>query len=752
MSSHPSSSDPSGAASSAFHRLHTQVQRWVWTQGWKELRGIQEAAIVPILDGTKDVILSASTASGKTEAAFLPICSRLAEDAGGSVRAIYIGPLKALINDQFERLDGLCEGLGIPVHRWHGDVSQSHKTRLLKSPAGILLITPESLEAFFIRQGSALAGLFSGLEHIVIDELHAFIGTERGCQLQSLLHRVELTLRRTVPRVGLSATLGDMSLAAEFLRPGAGTKVQLCNSDSGGGELRLQLRGYRKRAPDAQRLASSEDEAAPETGDAASIDGLPEDEHDVGAHLFKTLRGTHNLVFANSRANVELYADLLRRLCEKARLPNEFFPHHGNLSKELREEAEAALKAKQRPVSLVCTTTLEMGLDVGSVQSIAQVGVPPSVASLRQRLGRSGRKGGPAVLRLYLQEAELTSTSPLPDQLRVRLVQSVAMLELLLTNWFEPPASGAFHFSTLVQQLLSLIAQHGGVKAGEAFLALCHQGPFARVSREDFVRFLRGLGQRELLSQSADGTLLLGRVGERLVNHYSFYAAFASVEEFRLVAGGRTLGTMPIDQPLFVGTYLIFGGRRWRVLAVQGEEKVVELEPAPAGRVPMFEPTGVGGVHDRVREQMRAVYAGDGLPLYLDARAQELLAEARATFQRWRLAERSIVASGQEVHVFPWAGDAVVHTLALALQSRGLSVQTLGPVLSVAGQQADVEGALRALIAEGPPRAESLTRHVANMALEKHDGFVPEDLLARDYAARYLDVQGAWRAAGQVLQ
>nr|WP_274622550.1 DEAD/DEAH box helicase [Myxococcus fulvus] len=742
MSSHPSSSDPGGAASSAFHRLHPQVRRWVWTQGWKELRGIQEAAIVPIIEGTQDVILSASTASGKTEAAFLPICSRLAEDAGGSVRAIYVGPLKALINDQFERLDGLCDGLRIPVHRWHGDVSQGHKARLLQSPAGILLITPESLEALFIRQGSALAGLFSGLEHIVIDELHAFIGTERGCQLQSLLHRVELSLRRTVPRVGLSATLGDMSLAAEFLRPGAGAKVRLCNSESGGGELLLQLRGYRKRAPDARTPEEDEE----------PTDDLPEDEHDVGAHLFKTLRGTHNLVFANSRANVELYADLLRRRCEDARLPNEFFPHHGNLSKELREEAEAALKAKQRPVSLVCTTTLEMGIDVGSVQSIAQVGVPPSVSSLRQRLGRSGRKGGPSVLRLYLQEAELTSTSPLPDQLRVRLVQSVAMLELLLTNWFEPPASGAFHFSTLVQQLLSLIAQHGGVKAGEAFLALCHEGPFARVSREDFVRFLRGLGQHELLSQSSDGTLLLGRVGERLVNHYSFYAAFASVEEFRLVAGGRTLGTMPIDQPLFVGTYLIFGGRRWRVLAVQGDEKVVELEPAPAGRVPVFEPTGVGRVHDRVREQMRAIYAGEGLPRYLDARALELLAEARATFQRWRLGERSIVASGMEVQVFPWAGDAVVHTLALALQARGLSVQTLGPVLSVAGQQADVEGALRALVAEGPPRAESLTRHVENMALEKHDGFVPEDLLARDYAARYLDVEGAWRVARQVLQ
>ncbi|RKH06413.1 DEAD/DEAH box helicase [Corallococcus sp. CA047B] len=747
MSSPPSSSD-GGAASSSFALLHPRVQRWVWAQGWKELRDIQETAISPIQGGTRDVILSASTASGKTEAAFLPICSRLAEGAGGSVRAIYIGPLKALINDQFERLEGLCEGLGIPVHRWHGDVSQGHKTRLLKFPSGILLITPESLEALFIRQGPALKGLLSALEHVVVDELHAFIGTERGCQLQSLLHRLELLLRRKVPRVGLSATLGDMSMAADFLRPGAGGEVLLLTSPSGGGELRLQLRGYRTQEPDAQRLVG----AASSVDSALAEDEQTADVHAIGAHLFQTLRGTHNLVFANSRKNVELYADLLRQLCEQEQLPNEFFPHHGNLSKELREEAEAALKARQRPVSLVCTTTLEMGIDVGSVQSVAQVGVAPSVASLRQRLGRSGRKGGPATLRVYHQEAELTDISPLPDQLRVRLLQSVAMLELLLVGWCEPPSATAFHFSTLVQQVLSLIAQYGGVKASEVYSALCPQGPFSRVSPEDFVRFLRGLGQGELLVQSTDGTLLLGRVGERIVNHYSFYAAFASTEEFRLVSAERTLGTMPIDQPLFVGMFLIFGGKRWRVLAVHLEDKVVELEPAPGGRVPQFEPGSIGGVHDRVREQMRTLYSSGLVPRYLDARAQDLLQEGRDTFKRWGLAERDIVTAGGGVHLFPWVGDAVLHTLELQFQARDMPAEVLGPVLQVTGTQGEVETALRSFVAAGPARAESLTAQVVNMAIEKHDAFVDDTLLARDYAARYLDVQGAWKASQRLLR
>jgi len=744
MSSPPSNSDGGTPASSAFSLLHLEVQRWVWKKGWSELKEIQEVAIAPVLAGERDVILSASTASGKTEAAFLPICSRLVEPAGTpGVRAVYVGPLKALINDQFERLDALCEGLGITVHRWHGDVSQSAKTRLLKAPSGILLITPESLEALLLRQGPALAAVFSALSYVVVDELHAFIGTERGCQLQSLLHRLELVLRRSVPRIGLSATLGDMRLAADFLRPGGGESVVLASPGGEGGELLVQLRGYRTRAPRPDRIqASQSSEAA-----GKESDDTPEDVRDIGAHLFRTLRGSHNLVFANSRANVELYADLLRRLCEEARLPNEFFPHHGNLSKELREDAEAALKGKQRPVTLVCTTTLEMGIDVGDVQSVAQVGVPPSVASLRQRLGRSGRRSNSSVLRLYIQEHELTESSSLPDALRVRFMQSLAMVELLLQGWCEPPAAGAYHFSTLVQQVLSLIAQHGGVQAAEAWSALCVRGPFAQVSREAFVRFLRGLGEEEVLTQSSDGTLLLGRVGERLVNHYSFYAAFASAEEYRLVARERTLGTMPIEQPLVEGSYLIFGGRRWRILSVRQEEKVVELEAAPAGRVPMFEATGVGNVHDRVREEMRRLYAASDVPRYLDARAQELLAEGRATFERCGLMDRCIATIGRHVYVFPWKGDAVLHTLALQLRETQLKPEVQGPMLAVGGPQFDVEEALRSLVPKGPAQPHELVRQVANLVTQKHDVFVPSELLGLDFAARYLDPRGAWEAA-----
>ena len=421
------SSSPAAASSSSFDLLAEPVRKWVYDQGWQTLRDAQEAAIPLLLEGAADVIIAAATAAGKTEAAFLPICSRLAADppSGPGVRVLYVAPLKALINDQYQRLAGLCERLDIPVHRWHGDVPASRKSAVLKKPGGILLITPESLEALFVTRGAGVGSLLAGLQYIVVDELHAFLGTERGAQLRSLMHRVELSLRRRVPRVGLSATLGDMSLAADALRPGEAGQVRCIESAQGGQELAVQVRGYLEAPPPA----GQEDDGGTHL-------------QQIVADLYQVLRGHDNLVFANARTAVELFAARLRDLSEEAGVPNEFLPHHGNLSRELREDAEAALRDPSRPATAVATTTLEMGIDIGTVHSVAQVGPPPSVAALRQRLGRSGRRGEPAILRIYVTEPAVDLRTSLPDQLRAGLVQSIAMLDLLLEGWCEPPDSG----------------------------------------------------------------------------------------------------------------------------------------------------------------------------------------------------------------------------------------------------------------------------------------------------------------------
>lgn len=388
MSSPASSSE---AISSSFELLAPAVQRWIYAQGWMALRDAQEAAIPAILAADRDVVIAAATASGKTEAAFLPICSALASaadttpDAGTrgersapGVQVLYLSPLKALINDQYTRLEALCEHLDIPVTPWHGDVSSTSKKKLLANPAGALLITPESLEAMFVLRGPQIATLFRGLRYVVVDELHSFLGTERGAQLRSLLHRIELTLRRQVPRIGLSATLGDMNLAAEQLRPGGGLNVQTIVSAEGGQELRMQIRGYLNEQPPTPSTA---DDGALQDDDGAAVGQITE-------HLFKHLRNDTNLVFANSRRNVEMYAARLAEKSDSERVPNVFHPHHGSLAKELREDVERALKDPGRPATAICTTTLEMGIDIGAVRAVGQIGPPPSVASLRQRLGR----------------------------------------------------------------------------------------------------------------------------------------------------------------------------------------------------------------------------------------------------------------------------------------------------------------------------------------------------------------------------
>jgi ATP-dependent helicase Lhr and Lhr-like helicase len=739
-SSPPSSSDSSRSASASFARLDPRVQRWVWEKGWTELRDIQEETIACVLDTEDDLLIAAATASGKTEAVFLPLCSRAVASTGSGVRILYVSPLKALINDQFERLESLCESLVFPVHRWHGDVGRGGRQALLRSPSGTLLTTPESLEAFFVLRGPLLQKVFAGLEAVILDEVHSFIGRERGRQLQSLLHRIEVVVKRRVRRAGLSATLGDMGLAADFLRPGCGEKVKRIVSAASGQEIKLQIRGYRNALP------------APKGQDGAAVQGAAGGaRQSIAEHLFETVRGSDNLIFANSRRDVEEYTDALRRLAARHHLPDVFWPHHGSLSKAVREDAEDRLKKDEGSITVICTSTLELGVDIGSVTSVAQLGPPPSVASLRQRLGRSGRRGDPAILRLYVAEESLQPDTPPQDQLRASLVQAIAMTELLIEGWCEPPEVRSIHLSTLVQQLLSLLAQHGGARADQAWRVLCDTGAFREVDTTLFAAFLRQLGQQGVLMQASDGSLLPGSEGERILNHHHFYAAFATPEEYRVVAAGRELGTLPVDFALVEGMYLIFAGRRWSVEAIDEVHRVIEVVPASGGQPPRFA-SGGGVIHDRVRERMRQIYCSATIPTFLDPAARDLLAEARSNFHRLLLRERSLVEWGRDTVIFPWTGDRVQATLALLLAARGLTIMPDGVAITVVGGEATrVFDQLRN-IGEGPPvDAVDLAKRAPNKVRDKYDHLLGEDLLSVAYAASQLDPQGAKEASARIV-
>ena len=725
----------------SFELLHEKIKRWVWEQGWTELRDAQEKAIKPILSGTTDVIIASPTASGKTEAAFLPIFSKIIDSEQSSVSVLYISPLKALINDQFDRITEIGEKVDVPVTKWHGDVSQSQKRNLLRSPKGILLITPESLEAIFVNHGTKVNSLFKNTYYVVIDELHSFIGTERGRQLQSLISRIEFLLKRKIPRIALSATLGDMELAAQFLRNDKSFSCLIIVSESTSQEVKLLINGYKT----AHNVLIIEDEKQnveeTETGDFLEI----------CKDLYRTLRGASNLVFANSKNNVEKYADRLRRLCEENIVPNEFFAHHGSLSKEIREEVESFLKDKEKPTTAVCSSTLELGIDIGMVKSVAQVGCPTSVSSMRQRLGRSGRRNEPAILRIYIQEEEIGVNSNPIDRIRAELVETISMVELLIKRWFEPPTTGRLHLSTLIQQILSVIVQIGGAEAGQLWQMLCENGPFKNITKRQFADLLRSMGNKKLISQAGDGILLAGELGERIVNNYDFYTAFKTPEEYQLFAGDKVIGSIPITFPLNKDLFLIFSGRRWKVTDIDESRKTVYLIPARGGVAPKFSGR-IGLINDEIRKEMYRTYLREDIPLYLDNQAKELLLEGKKNFLMLGLDKKALLQNGADVLIFLWKGDKILNTLLIQLLDIGLNVSQEGVALNIARiNENELTKHLEELTKEGPADPMKLASSVKNKLEEKYDHFLSDQLLNAEYASRSLDTEGVWEALSDLL-
>lgn len=733
----PSGSDPQNN----FDRLHPEIQRWIWEQNWSELRDVQTRAISAVLDDASDVLIAASTASGKTEAAFLPILTQIVDRSRQGFSVLYISPLKALINDQFRRLEPLCERLEMGVVRWHGDAPQAAKKKALRNPAGIALITPESIEALFIRKPADAKRLFADLDFVVIDELHAFLHGLRGLHLATLLRRIDELAGRRTRRIGLSATIGDLAAAAKWLNPDTSEAVAQINSSVGGPELRLQIRAYID---------------LPEVDDPDGLEGeipKPIALDQIADHLFENLRGANNLVFAGSRRRVESLADRLRRRYENSGAPNEFFPHHGSLAKNLREEAEERLKKGDLPTSAITTTTLELGIDIGSIKSVAQVGAPRSIASLRQRLGRSGRrKGTPAILRIYVRERELAADCDPIDRLRPELVRAVAAVRLLVQKFTEPALPEPAIATVVVHQTLSIITERGGARADQLYRTICGSGPLDAFTKQDYVELLRAIAGPEVkfIEQSTDGLLMLGENGERTVAARDFYAVFQGDEEWRLVANGQTLGTIPIANAFGVGSLVAFAGRRWRVTAVDDKAKVLGVAPHRAAKIPRFENLISEALHDRFLAEMRAVYESDDVPAYLNTPAAGLLVEARAAYRDLHLAKERMIESGQDTHVLLWRGTAMTSVLAIALHAAGYecSIHDLGVTIAKATRE-DVKAALDALATATPASLAKLEDFVENLRTAKFDDFVPETVLrqlwTRANAAQIAEIPAAAR-------
>jgi ATP-dependent Lhr-like helicase len=740
----------------AFERLHKTIQNILWDMKWTQLFGFQVEAINAWFDKKNDILLMASTASGKTEAAFLPILSELTEDnAAGSIRVIYIGPLKALINDQFQRLEELCKRSDILVYRWHGDVGASRKKQLIKDPSGVLLITPESMESLLMRKGRDGNRLFKRLDAIVIDEVHVFIDSERGRQLSSQIKRID-AIRKNLPRarrIGLSATIGDENLAGRWLS-GDTEKQTIIIKSPKTNDVELLLKTFVEEPVIANKFQQ------PTQTDNTENSGL----FSVAEHILKTFYNKTNLVFCNRKKDVETLADILANLCKRKKLQNEFMVHHGSLSKQLRENVEDELKSG-RPCTAICSSTLELGIDVGDIDSIGQVGPPHSVSALRQRIGRSGRRENkPSRLFMYVPVVKCTDKSSLQDQLYPELIQAIALVELMgkdgKDGWIEPPENRIEDYSTLIQQILSLIVERGGIDAKEMYRLLCSEKTFGDISVQRFTQLLRDLGTNDLIEQTQNGEIILGLSGERLTSHYDFYAAFDTPSSYQVISNSGPIGTVEGYFGFYqTGQFMLLGGRRWRISNVDEDRKVISVDSARGKKLVQWF-GGSGNIHKHVREKMLEILQGIEIPVWLEHNSQLVLGWARHIFKTSGLNEQSVIMSDRELHIFTWTGSRGNNTLNMVFRASGIDSGEIidsGICLSISRAgfgKADAKVILSDFC-RNPIDPICLVKQAFNEeipAVGKHGLYLSQELRARAYAAKHIDIPEALEATRRLLK
>ena len=731
---------------SAFDRYAPFVQDYIYRSGWQNLRAIQVAAADVIFNTDENLLLTASTASGKTEAAFFPIITLFSEDPPASVGCIYIGPLKALINDQFSRLNDLCAEADIPVWHWHGDVAQGHKSKLMKRPSGILQITPESLEAMLLHKHAAIPKLFGDLRFVVIDEVHSLLRGDRGGQTLCLIERLSRLAGVNPRRIGLSATIGDPEGTGAFLSLGTGRKTIIPKIEAKGSRWRLSMEHFYVK--DVQAAEDRTDI------DALSVleektDDAPENADPGIGYIFEHTRGKKCLVFVNSREECETVTTTLRQYCERMHEPDRFLIHHGNLSASYRETAEAIMKDDSQCMTTVTTATLELGIDIGRLERAFQIDAPWTVSSFLQRMGRTGRRELPPEMWFVIREDEPEIRAMLPATIPWKLLQGIALVQLYLEErWVEPPRLDRLPYSLLYHQTMSTLASCGELSPRALADRVLRLSYFHRVSQEDFRVLLRHLIQTDHIQQTEQGGLIVGLAGERIISSFKFYGVFQENEEFTVRCESQELGTVVLPPP--VGEKLAIAGHVWRVLDIDRKRHLVYCEQVK-GSVPAYFGQCPGDLHTKILRRMRQVLREDARYPYLMKNAVARLDQARFTAAHSGAAERTLISLGGNMWcLLPWVGTYAFLALERFLKIKcadrlGLkNLDSARPYYMQFTMKADEEAFFRVL-------SEEIRKPIDPMELiypkelplfDKYDEYLPEELVRKGFACGVLDLEG----------
>ncbi len=722
------------------------VQEYIYRNGWESLRAIQVAAAEVIFRTDDNLLLTASTASGKTEAAFFPIITLFSEDPPSSVGCIYIGPLKALINDQFLRLNDLCEEADIPVWHWHGDVAQSHKERLMKRPSGILQITPESLEAMLLHKHAAIPKLFGDLRFVVIDEVHSLLRGDRGGQTLCLIERLSRLAGVNPRRIGLSATMGDPERTGEFLSLGTGRKTIIPRIEAKGVKWRLSLEHFYVKDIQA-------------AGDRTDIEALPvleektdqaPDNADPGlGYIFEHTRGKKCLLFVNSREECETVTTTLRQYCERSREPDRFLIHHGNLSASYRETAEEIMKDESQYLTTVTTATLELGIDIGRLERAFQIDAPWTVSSFLQRMGRTGRRELPPEMWFVMREDEPEARAMLPATIPWKLLQGIALVQLYLEErWVEPPRLDRLPFSLLYHQTMSTLASCGELSPGALADRVLRLHYFHRISQEDYRVMLRHLVETDHIQRTEQGGLIVGLAGERVVNSFKFYGVFEENEEYTVRSEAQELGTIVMPPP--VGEKLAIAGHVWVVLDVDRKRHLVYCEQVK-GNIPAYFGLCPGDLHTRILRRMRQVLREERQYPYLMKNAVARLEQARFTAVRSGTGEHPMIHLGGNMWcLLPWVGTYTFLTMERFLKIKcgerlGLrNLDSARPYYMQFTMKAEEKTFFRVITEEiqKPIDPLELVYPKELPLFNKYDEYLPEALVRKGFALGVLDLGG----------
>jgi ATP-dependent helicase Lhr and Lhr-like helicase len=646
---------------------------------------------------------------------------------------MYISPIKALINDQFDRLNELLKYADIPVWAWHGDVTQSRKKKLSSQPKGILQITPESLESLLINKSNDLDRLLGDLRYVVIDEIHAFIGSDRGDQILCQLARLAKRTNNQPRRIGLSATLGDYALAEEWLR--SGTRQSVITPNIQGGQRNIQLSIEHFYDPGLVVRAQGE------TKDSAF--------NPYHLHLFQQTQGRKCLVFANGRTATEEAIAALREIARAKGCPDIYHVHHGSISAALRETAEAAMRAPDQPAVTAATVTFEMGIDLGQLDRVIQLESPASVASFLQRLGRSGRRGGAAEMRFVCAEDQPTGEKSLPEQIPWQLLQCIAIIQLYLEEkWIEPIRPAKYPFSLLYHQTMSVLASLGELSAGALAQQVLTLAPFRSITQDEYRQILRYLIEIDHIQKTVEGGLIIGLTGESIARNYKFYAIFPDIEEYSVKYETKAIGSIVV--PPSEGDRFSLAGRVWEVLEVNSKKKVISVRSTQKTATSSSWRGSAGNIHTRVLQRMKQVLQEKTSYSYLQSGANDRLKAARELSKNGLISHPVIGLDEEICCIFPWAGTVEFRTLERFLrfhckEALGIkSVKARSPYFLIVRlgkcRVESLEYELRSF-AERSVNVNDLLGPEEAPKLQKYDEFIPPDLLRKSFVADYLNLE-----------